>query len=294
MRPPSPSASPRRSSRQRRERHVPTTLIERADESVVDDKAMLSEQQRIPERPGRQVGDVARIELSRKAGCVQARRQGTFRASQRPSRSRPAGPPSTRRAIAVMLWAPPVAVGSMVTPSCRCASVKRRPLVKLIRATPAAASSSVTLVSVGWPSLARTRGRSRPVGQRRTSGDGNGRAALTRAHRRGRVALEDLARAEALIPCPLQVLQINVFSQTDDAGPGRRRERRFGHRIDTPAGACLPPVGFSPPSARFRARPRHPLMRPATPAPGAQDPARATKPNEITSASQGSSTRAPP
>src|ERR1700733_9121952 len=68
--------------------------------------------------------------------------------------------------------------------------------------------------------------------------------ALTRTHRRGRVSLEDLGRAKALIPRELQVLEIDVLAQANDAAPGRARQHGLGHRIALAAAPRLPPFSF--------------------------------------------------
>src|SRR5579871_5864206 len=61
---------------------------------------------------------------------------------------------------------------------------------------------------------------------------------LTSTHRRGRVALQDLARAEALLPRAVEVLDIDVLAEAHDSFPGGFGECHVavGHELLSPPG----------------------------------------------------------
>ena len=268
----------------RGERDVPAAVAERADDAVVDHEPVLAQQHRVAEAAGLEIAHTARVEPLEERRRVRA---GDEELAERADvhhadalAHRPVLGQRRRRSGSGRRQAP---AGSIVASRARwrsCSAVCSMHLVAHARR-----GLLSVIPRVGGRPVGRCRDRSPPGGRRRRRARGGGTAPLARPHRRGRVALEDLRGAKALLP-GLRRARSRSRPRTGRRSRAGRPPDRHGS-VDVArllsnrrAGARLRPRRGSSPGKRPRR-----LRRPAD-RPWRSRESRGSRPRESTSASQ--------
>ena len=278
----------------RGERDVPAVVAERADDAVVDHEPVLAQQHRVAEAAGLEIAHTARVEPLEERRRVRAGDEELAERADVHHADALAHRPVLGQRVAIVLGPAPGPGRFHGRVEGEVALVQRGVLMHLV-------AHARRGLHQRDPARGRAGGHGtvRRAGRAGAGGDEGAHVAvahraLARPHGRGRVALDDLGGAKALLPGLVELVHADVLAQADDAVARCARQLRLGTLrlwLPAPGPAALLP---RPRRARGRASPRRRRATTGSPAAWSTSPSRATSPRARTSASQSISSRADP
>ena len=259
------AAAPRRG-----ERDVPAVVAERADDAVVDHEPVLAEQHRVAEAAGLEIAHTARVEPLEERRRVRAGDEELAERADVHDADALAHRPVLGQRVAVVLGPAPGPGRLHGGVEGEVALVQRGVLMHLV-------AHARRGLHQRDPARGRAGGHGpvRRAGRAGAGGDEGAHVAvahraLARPHRRGRVALDDLRGAKALLPGLVELVHADVLAQADDALA--RCAAAAPARDAAPLAPRARPGGPAPRPrrARGRASPRRRPRRRAARRPGAR------------------------